>query len=128
MFLRKRRDAMAELYTFGAWKPSAGKEQAFVDAWLEFAGWASGRPGAGKLRLARDVRQPERFVSFGPWDTPDAVRDWKSAPEFRERLSHVRQHADEFVPTEFTVVATADSGVSAVDPSPFETEPIHAPQ
>jgi heme-degrading monooxygenase HmoA len=119
---------MAELYTFGVWKPSAGKEDAFLQAWLTFAGWASGRPGAGTLRLARDVRQPERFVSFGRWDTPDAVRDWKSSPEFRERLAQVRQQVDEFEPTEFAVVATAESGVAAVDPSPFATEPIHAPQ
>lgn len=118
---------MAELYTFGAWKPSAGKEDAFLDAWLAFAGWASGRPGAGKLRLARDVREPDRFVSFGSWDTPDAVRDWKSSPEFRERISQVQQHVDEFKPTELAVVATAESGVGALERSPLQIEPIHAP-
>lgn len=118
---------MAELYTFGAWKPSAGKEQAFIDAWLEFAGWASGQPGAGTLRLAHDVREQGRFVSFGSWDSPDAVRDWKSSPEFRERISRVTQHADDFHPTELTVVATAEAGSAALDPSPLVIEPIHAP-
>jgi heme-degrading monooxygenase HmoA len=118
---------MAELYTFGAWKPSAGKEDAFVEAWLAFAGWASSRPGAGKLRLARDVREPNRFISFGSWDTPDAVRDWKSSSEFRERISQVQQHVDEFKPTELAVVATAESGIGALDPSPLQIDPIHAP-
>ena len=47
---------MDELYTQGAWTPTPGKEDAFVEAWVEFAGWASARSGAGTLRLMRDVR------------------------------------------------------------------------
>jgi hypothetical protein len=33
---------MPEVCTSGAWKPNAGAEDAFVEAWAEFAGWASG--------------------------------------------------------------------------------------
>jgi heme-degrading monooxygenase HmoA len=118
---------MTELYTQGVWKPAAGKEEVFVEAWTSFAGWASGMPGARTLRLARDVRNMERFVSFGTWDSPDAVRAWKSHPEFRERIARVLQHVDEFEPTELAVVATAESGVGALEPAPLQIEPIHAP-
>jgi hypothetical protein len=79
MFLKNGGDAMAELYTVGAWKPS------------------------------------------------DAVRGWKSSPEFRERISQIKRHVDEFEPTELTVVATAESGAGAVEPSPLQVESIHAP-
>jgi heme-degrading monooxygenase HmoA len=118
---------MSQLYTQGVWKPAAGKEDVFVAAWTSFAGWASGMPGAGALRLARDVRNAERFVSFGTWDSPDAVRAWKSHPEFRERIARVLQYVDEFEPTELSVVATADAGSGTVEPVPLRIEPIHAP-
>src|ERR1700737_639854 len=101
---------MGEIYTTGRWKPNAGMEDAFVDAWALFAAWARGVRGLGELRLTRDVRQPEVFVSFAAWKSSDAVRAWKSAPDFRERLADVLQHVDEFEPSELTVVASADAG------------------
>lgn len=118
---------MSELYTQGVWKPAPGKEEVFIEAWMSFAGWASGMSGAGTLRLARDVRNVERFVSFGTWDSPDAVRAWKSHPEFRERIARVVQHVDEFEPTELALVATAESGVGMIEQDPARIDPIHAP-
>jgi heme-degrading monooxygenase HmoA len=98
------------IYTTGRWKPNAGKEDAFVEAWRRFAAWASGRPGARALRLARDASRQDVFVSFATWESVDAVRAWKSAPDFRERLARVLQHVDEFEPSELTVVASAPDG------------------
>jgi heme-degrading monooxygenase HmoA len=98
------------IYTTGSWKPNEGSEEAFVAAWSEFAAWASGRPGAGTLRLVRDLHDAGRFVSFGGWESLDDVRSWKSSPEFRERMAQVLQHVDDFQPTELEVVATAESG------------------
>jgi heme-degrading monooxygenase HmoA len=115
------------LYTQGVWKPTTGKEDVFVETWTLFAGWASGMPGAGTLHLARDVRNVDRFVSFGRWDSPDAVRAWKSHPEFRERIARVLQHVAEFEPTELSLVAIADMGVGSVEQMPLRIEPIHAP-
>ena len=117
---------MSELYTQGDWTPTPGKEEAFVEAWVEFAGWASTRPGAGTLRLVRDVRNWERFVSFGRWDSADDVRAWKSDPEFRERIARVLQHVDEFEPTELVLVATAEGGSGTIEPA-ARIEPVHAP-
>lgn len=106
---------MNQLYTTGTWTPYAGREDAFVEAWTEFAGWASSRPGAGVLSLTRDTREPGRFVSFGAWRTSEAVRAWKGGPEFRERMAHVLQHVAEFQPTELAVIATADQGAVTTD-------------
>jgi heme-degrading monooxygenase HmoA len=107
------------VYTTGSWKPNPGSEEAFVEAWSQFAGWASSMPGAGTLRLVRDLGEPGRFVSFGAWDDIDHVRAWKSSPEFRERMARVLQHIDDFQPTELALVATADGGAVSLR-SPVE--------
>ena len=73
-------------------------------------------PGAGTLRLTRDVRDAEVFLSFGAWESIDAVRAWKSAPAFRERLARVLQHVAESEPTELALVAIAEAGAASVDP------------
>ena len=101
---------MGEIYTNGNWKPRQDDEQAFVEAWTEFATWASTMPGAGTLRLVRDLHEPGHFVSYGDWESLDEVRAWKSSPEFRERMAQVLQHVEEFQPTELRLVATAKNG------------------
>jgi heme-degrading monooxygenase HmoA len=105
---------MAELVTTGVWTVDVAKEEAFVETWAAFAAWASSMPGAGTLRLGRDVGDPGRFVSLAPWETTEAVRAWKAGSEFRERMAQVLQHVDEFHPAELDVVASAADGASAV--------------
>ena len=68
------------IYTTGSWKPFPGHEDAFLAAWEEFMSWATGLPGAGEAVLARDEREPGRFVSFAAWESIDAVRRWKASP------------------------------------------------
>jgi heme-degrading monooxygenase HmoA len=106
---------VSEIYTTGNWKPNAGKEDAFIEAWATFAAWASGQPGAGTLRLTRDLRSAHVFLSFGTWESIEAVRAWKSAADFRERLARVLQHVDEFDPTELELIATAEGGVASAN-------------
>jgi heme-degrading monooxygenase HmoA len=98
---------MAELITTGIWTLDPAKETAFVEAWASFAEWASSMPGAGTLRLGRDVGDSSRFVSYAAWSDDEAVRAWKSVPEFRDRLAQVLQHVEEFHPAELAVVASA---------------------
>jgi len=101
---------MSGVYTTGTWKPNPGSEEAFVESWSQFASWASSMPGAGTLRLVRDIHEPGRFVSLGDWESIDHVRAWKGSPEFKERMAQVLQHVDEFRPTELELVATAEDG------------------
>jgi heme-degrading monooxygenase HmoA len=103
---------MAATYTTGTWTPNPGACDAFVEAWTEFAAWASSMPGAGTLRLVCDVREPSRYVSFGAWSSPEAITEWKTSGEFRERLAHVLQHVADFRPSELALVATADRGTA----------------
>jgi heme-degrading monooxygenase HmoA len=104
---------MAEIYTTGTWRPASGKEDTFMEAWAEFAAWASGRDGAGTLTLTRDTTDTGRFVSFGLWEDEQAVRAWKSRDEFREGLARVLQHVDDFHPAELEVCVTATAGASS---------------
>lgn len=99
---------MADVYTTGSWKPFEGREAEFLEEWKEFMGWATSLPGAGVAVLARDVRDPGRFVSFAAWRDLEAVRAWKASPEFKPRMARVQEHVDEFAPTELEVVATVD--------------------
>jgi heme-degrading monooxygenase HmoA len=93
------------VYTTGSWRPFPGHEEAFLAAWREFMAWACSLPGAGGAMLARDLRDPERFVSHAVWDDIESVRAWKSSPEFKPRMALVQQHIDKFAPTELEVVA-----------------------
>lgn len=99
---------MADVYTTGSWRPFEGQEEAFLERWKEFTGWVATLPGAGRAVLARDLRDPGRFVSFVAWSDIDAVRAWKSSPEFKPRMSRVQEHVDTFAPTELDVVAVVD--------------------
>ena len=109
---------MDETYTSGTWTLAPDKVDAFVEAWREFAAWASARPGAGTLRLACDLQDPARFVSFGRWEDIAAVRAWKADPEFSERMGRVRRHVDGFEPSELEVVASATAGATTPERAP----------
>lgn len=98
---------MSEAYTTAVWVPKAGQEQAFVDAWRGFADWAQSRPGAGTLRLARDVTDATRYVSFGRWSSLEAAHVWKADAEFPARMAKVQEHVAQFMPAELEVVMTA---------------------
>ena len=104
-----------ETYTTGTWIVKAGEELAFVQAWTEFASWASGHPGAQTMRLTHDLSEPQRFFSFAPWDDAGAIHAWKGSPEFRERMAKVRRHTEGFTPWELELVTAvaAGSAVSA---------------
>ena len=107
---------MTELVTTGTWQVQPQHQAAFVEAWTLFAEWASSMPGSTRLRLGRDIGDPRRFVSFAVWQDADAVRTWKAAPDFPDRLAHVVQHVAEFQPAELGVVAVAEGsrGLAAI--------------
>jgi len=105
---------MTETYTTGTWTPTPGATEAFIDAWSEFAAWASAMPGAATLRLVQDIADPDRYVSFGAWDSIESVRQWKATSEFRERIARVLEHVAEFHPTELMLVASASDGATTV--------------
>lgn len=96
---------MASVYTTGSWRPYAGQEEEFLREWQTFMDWAASLPGAGRGILARDLRDPGRYVSVVEWDDLHAVRAWKGSAEFKPRMSRVQAYVDRFEPTELEVVA-----------------------
>jgi heme-degrading monooxygenase HmoA len=115
---------MYEIFTYGRFEVEPENREAFVEAWTEFASWASERAGAGSIR---DVRNPGRFVSVGQWDDADAVRGFKSAPEFKERLGRLVRLASAFEPTEHVTVAKVTGGSVETHSPPDDLGAIHAP-
>ena len=118
---------MYEIFTYGRFEVVPESEHAFIDAWAEFAAWISQRPGNRSVRLARDIRNVGRLVSVGKWDDAEAVRAFKSEPEFKERLDRIVKLAKDFEPTELVTLVKAGAGTSERLSPPDELEPIHAP-
>ena len=106
---------MAGVYTTGSWKPFPGHEDAFLEEWKGFMAWACSLPGAGRALLARDLRDPERFVSFAEWDSMESVSAWKGSAEFKPRMSRVQEHVDKFAPTEIEVVVVVGDQLAPAD-------------
>jgi heme-degrading monooxygenase HmoA len=94
---------MSEYVTTGEWIARDGQADEFVAAWEVFATWAASQPGAGQLRLCRDLGNDHRFVSYGLWNDLDLVHAWKQSEEFRPRMGAVQQYVAEFRPAELEV-------------------------
>jgi heme-degrading monooxygenase HmoA len=90
---------MAEPYTHAVWTVKPGSEQEFVNAWTELARWTEQEvPGSGWAKLLRDRDAPNRFFSFGPWESLDAIEGWRSLPGWQERVGRLRELLDGFEP------------------------------
>ena|SRR5215207_10302182 len=96
---------MAETYSSGAWTAKEGEDEAFVEAWTEFARWLTTMPGSGTARLTRNLSERQRYLSFAPWESADALQAWRSNPEFSQRIAAVREHVAEFTPSDYELVA-----------------------
>ena len=46
-------------------------------------------------KLLRDVDEPNRFVSFGPWEDIEHARRWRSLEGFQERIGRLQEVLDE---------------------------------
>jgi quinol monooxygenase YgiN len=96
----------AQIWTLGVWVVKEGQAAAFREAWERFAHWtAQQQPGAGEAYLLQDLQQPQRFISFGPWENPEAVQAWRQRPEFADFVSQARALCDEFQPNSLRQVA-----------------------
>ena len=98
-----------QVFTLGLWQARPGYEEAFVREWEKFATWtAANVPAGGKGYLLRDMSDPRHFISFGPWESMDAVKAWRERPEFREFAARVKDLCSEFQPRTLTVTATSE--------------------
>lgn len=97
---------MSELYTCGTWTVIAGREDDFVAAWRDLAEWtAQEMPGASWARLVQRSDAPNVFLSFGPWESEDAIAAWRDSAGFQERVGRIRELLEAFEPGTFTLRA-----------------------
>jgi heme-degrading monooxygenase HmoA len=85
---------MGRLYTHGRWVVKEGQQERFQAAWQELADWTNAEISgavAGEARLLQDLDDPTLFLSFGPWDSLDAILAWRADPGFKERVGHIRE-------------------------------------
>jgi heme-degrading monooxygenase HmoA len=96
---------MTELYTVGIWTVKAGREEEFVAAWRAMGEATIAEFPAAHGRLLRDVDNPGRFVSFGPWDSLETVDAWRASMPFKEGVARIRELLDAFEPGTYEVSA-----------------------
>jgi quinol monooxygenase YgiN len=99
-------------YSSGVWIAKPGREAEFAAAWQEFAEWTLATVGGGTwAKLLRDLAQPNRFVSFGPWDSLEQIEAWRAHPGFAERVGRIRQLIESLEPS--TLEAVVEVGEAA---------------
>jgi heme-degrading monooxygenase HmoA len=90
---------MSQLYTSGTWTVLPGREEEFVAAWSEMANWTSAEiPGCGWVTLLQHHETPNVFLSFGPWETAEAISAWRASPGFQKRIGPIRALLEDFEP------------------------------
>ena len=99
------------LYTLSMWLVKPGREEEFAAAWRELADWTArqllGGAGARQARLLRDRDQPNRFISFGPWDRMEVISAWRAHPGFGERVANMQGMLEDFSPMTLDDVTTS---------------------
>jgi heme-degrading monooxygenase HmoA len=96
-------------YTSGIWRVKPGRADEFVAAWTEIAEWTKENvAGADSAILLRDIEDENRFVSFGPWESREAIDAWRELEGFRERVGRIRELLEGFEP--FTLESVAEVG------------------
>lgn len=102
---------MGQPYSSGVWIAGSGREAEFIAAWREFAAWSMGAiEGASWAVLLRDRSQPNRFVSFGPWDSLATMEAWRSHPGFAERVAKIRPLIESLEPSTLEAVVEVGTG------------------
>jgi heme-degrading monooxygenase HmoA len=93
-------------YTHTSWVVKEGREDEFVERWREWADWTRRQGLASQAMLLRDVDDPRRFISFGPWESIQAVSNWRAQAGYHERVVKLGEVVDHFEPRTLEVVAS----------------------
>jgi heme-degrading monooxygenase HmoA len=96
---------MHEAYSHSSWRVKPGFEDEFVRRWEELADWSALQGLKARAKLLRDADDPSRFVSFGPWESVDAIRGWRGAAGFHERVARLQEVVEGFEPRTLELVS-----------------------
>ncbi len=86
------------VYTLATWRTKPGHEDDFVAAWQGLADRTKAAFPHASAVLLRDRDDPSLFVSFGPWDSPEEVAEWRSSSAFVDSVAELREHLDGMEP------------------------------
>jgi heme-degrading monooxygenase HmoA len=96
-------------YVMGIWLLKPGRADEFVAAWTEFAEWTRQHPHmTGWAKLLRDVDNADRFISFGPWESMDAIYSWRALDGWKDRVDRILDMLIGFEPV--TLEAVVERG------------------
>jgi heme-degrading monooxygenase HmoA len=97
-----------QFFTLATWLVKEGREADFISGWKSFAEW-TGRSGlaAGSGHLPQDAANPRSLLSVGPWQSKEAIDQWRSAPEFKAFFEAAREISEEIQPRTLSQVALA---------------------
>jgi heme-degrading monooxygenase HmoA len=96
---------MDEPYTHTTWHVRPDQQDAFVERWRNWVEWSHRAGFRARATLLRDVEHPETFVSFGPWESLDAVRNWRGAPGYQDRVNSLLEVVESWEPRTLERVA-----------------------
>ena len=91
-------------YTHTTWHVRDGEESEFVQRWSDWVDWSRGQGLVAPALLLRDVDSPKTFISFGPWESVHAVRNWRALPGYQEQVGRLRDVIDDFEPRTLELV------------------------
>ncbi len=92
-------DEENQRFSAGIWIIKSGKENEFIEEFKKFAKLIFDKNiGAIEVYLVQDVQQPQRFVTFGPWESIEKIEAWRNLPEFKEFFAKAKQLSDEVTP------------------------------
>jgi quinol monooxygenase YgiN len=92
-------------YTHTTWVVEPEHQAEFIELWSEWVQWSRRQGFTGRAMLFRDVDDPQTFISFGPWESSGAVRNWRSLPGYQERLARLGELVARLEPRTLTIVA-----------------------
>src|SRR5438105_11163755 len=94
---QRRRWPDVRVYTLGIWTVKTGREGDVVHAWQELANRTKSDFPEETATLLRDRDQPNRFISFGPWDSLEEIEQWQSSDTFKQGVGTLGGMLDDFV-------------------------------
>ena len=93
------------VFTLGIWTVSEGREDDFVRTWQDLAERTKGDFPDATATLLRDRDQPNRFVSYGPWESLEQIEQWRSSGTFQAGVGKIRELLESFTPHTMDVAA-----------------------
>ena len=80
-------------------------EDEFVQRWTEWAEWSHRQGLDAPALLLRDLENPRTFISFGPWQSVTAIKNWRALAGYHERVGRLREVVEGFEPQTLEITA-----------------------